>query len=521
MKKPLITINTAILTSIVIVLSCVVIGLHALNFLDSKNALYEDLYTRKSSITNRLAAELVEPLWDLQREQVETLVEHEMADKHLHSILVSDMSGNRFLARTRDTEWNTVPADSEILFDPDGELNEKRTLHKLGLKVGTIEVSLTDRFVRQRLGDLLTRTVVSIVLVNLLAIGILYLVIRKVIISPVRALHDYATTVGKGNLDCPRPDGLFLREIAELGDAMHTMTCNLNRTIVDITSAEKDLAELNRHLERLVEERTKDLAEKADELETANVRLMALDELKTAFLTTVSHDIRTPLTSIIGFTKLITRDYANCINAAARGDEIPGRRVERISDNLDIILQEGERLSRLVSDFLDLSKIEAGQVKWNDALINPERIIRQAVASIRGQLDEKSNLNLTYDLQDGLPPIYADPDRIAQVLVNLLGNAAKFTAQGEIQIIAKRNNGDLRIEVADTGNGIPDTDLDRIFDKFHKVGQGDTVSAGPEGTGLGLAICRQIVEHYGGRIWAESRLGHGSTFIFELPVTTA
>jgi signal transduction histidine kinase len=123
------------------------------------------------------------------------------------------------------------------------------------------------------------------------------------------------------------------------------------------------------------------------------------------------------------------------------------------------------------------------------------------------------------ELEEHLPPLFIDPDRLAQVLVNLLGNAVKFTDEGHVRLRAFVAGDVLRVEVADSGQGVPRDSLEKIFDKFHQAQLGDTVSEGQrrKGTGLGLAICRQIVEHYGGRIWAESELGRGSVFIMELP----
>ncbi|EFL50595.1 multi-sensor signal transduction histidine kinase [Solidesulfovibrio fructosivorans JJ]] len=297
-------------------------------------------------------------------------------------------------------------------------------------------------------------------------------------------------------------------------------------TMSDVTArlrAERRLEILNRHLREAVKERTGRLAEKAAELEAANTRLTELDRLKSGFLATVSHDLRTPLTSIMGFAKLIARDFNRFFAPFAQGSG-PGdrlrRQAKRITDNLGIIESEGERLTRLINDFLDLSKIEAGRAEWRDANVVPAAIITRAADAVSADFEAKPEVAFSMDLTPDLPELWIDPDRLSQVLVNLLGNAAKFTDEGHVRLRAFRRDGMLRVEVADTGQGVPRESLEKIFDKFHQAQAGDTVEEGRrrKGTGLGLAICRQIVEHYNGRIWAESELGRGSTFIMELPL---
>lgn len=296
-------------------------------------------------------------------------------------------------------------------------------------------------------------------------------------------------------------------------------------TLADVTArvrAERRLGILNRHLREAVKERTGRLAEKAAELEAANERLKELDRLKSGFLATVSHDLRTPLTSIMGFAKLIARDFNRFFLPLAAGDDGRlARQATRITANLAIIENEGARLTRLVNDFLDLSKIEAGRAQWRDVRVDLPASVAQAADAVSADFAAKPNVAFSLALAPDLPALRIDPDRLSQVLVNLLGNAVKFTDKGHVQLQAAVRDGWLRVEVSDTGQGVPRESLEKIFDKFHQAQAGDTVEEGRrrKGTGLGLAICRQIVEHYGGRIWAESELGRGSTFVMTLPPT--
>jgi PAS domain S-box-containing protein len=288
--------------------------------------------------------------------------------------------------------------------------------------------------------------------------------------------------------------------------------------ITDRKKAEQDLADLNRHLEQLVRERTEDLVNKARELEEANQRLRELDEMKSAFLSSVSHELRTPLTSILGFAKLLHKEFTKNYLPLALVQGPPGliKKGERIQENLSIISHEGERLTRLINDVLDLNKIESGRMGWRDERLNMSDIVDVAVQSVTGLFAQNPKVDLVAEIDPALPIVIADPDRMQQVLINLLNNAAKFTDEGCVTVRAFPRFGQVRVEIADTGIGIHPDDQAKIFEKFHQT-RNDTVGDKPKGTGLGLTICREIIEHYAGRIWVESEMGKGSTFIFTLP----
>ncbi len=242
----------------------------------------------------------------------------------------------------------------------------------------------------------------------------------------------------------------------------------------------------------------------------------AASQMKGTFLANVSHELRTPLTSVLGFAKIIKKRLDEVIfPVVPAGDVKVHRALQQVNTNIDIIIAEGERLTSLINNVLDLAKIEAGKIEWNMQPLSIKEIIERAVAAT-SSLFETKPFKLTIDVADGLPDLVGDHDRLLQVVINLISNASKFTDQGGIVVRARRDNGAVLVSVTDTGMGIAQSDYDKVFEQFVQVG--DTLTNKPKGTGLGLPISKQIVEHHGGRIWVESELGKGSTFSFTLPI---
>lgn len=247
----------------------------------------------------------------------------------------------------------------------------------------------------------------------------------------------------------------------------------------------------------------------------ANTRLQELDALKSALISTASHDIRSPLASILGYTQLVKMDLESVIESGILVDELLKNRIQKNINQLETVEKEVDRLTRLVNDFLDLSKYESGCYEWNEQLIRMTDLIDEAMESARGQLLTKPGVSLKTVHDDKRPFIYCDADRIMQLLINLLSNAVKFTESGGVAVETRAIGSEfIEVRVSDNGPGIPEEEKDNIFDKFYQIKR----NQGPKGSGLGLAISKMIVEDYDGRIWVESEPGHGSTFIFQLPV---
>lgn len=240
-----------------------------------------------------------------------------------------------------------------------------------------------------------------------------------------------------------------------------------------------------------------------------------IDRMKTDFITTVSHELRTPLTSILGFVKLVHRRLNDVILPKTdASDAKTARVIGQVRTNLGIVATEGVRLTKLINDVLDLSKMDAGRVEWTMEPVDPKQLVALSTAAT-GSLFAGSAVAIRTEIPMDLPPVLGDRDRLVQVLVNLLSNAQKFTTEGHVTVSARQVDGGLELEVADTGDGIDPSEHEVIFERFKQIG--DPLTAKPGGTGLGLPICRQIASAHRGRIWVDSTLGKGSRFILFLP----
>lgn len=244
-----------------------------------------------------------------------------------------------------------------------------------------------------------------------------------------------------------------------------------------------------------------------------------VDQMKTDFISTVSHELRTPLTSVLGFAKIIKKKLDDVIFPLIVSDDKKIQKsISQISSNISIIISEGERLTTLINEVLDLSKMEAGKIEWKQIETDFPEVIDRAISATTA-LFANSSVKLVSEVEPNLPLVTIDKDRFIQVIINLISNASKFTEEGSVRCVSYFDNQAKQIvlKVIDSGIGIPEEYVEKVFEKFKQVG--DTLTSKPQGTGLGLSICKQIVEHHGGKIWAESEVGKGSTFCFTLPVT--
>ena len=368
--------------------------------------------------------------------------------------------------------------------EPKGELDP--TGHpKEGMKVGdlagAISVTLPMNEVLQSARTQSIKMAAAVLVLAALSLCLMWFVLWRQVAMPLRKLAGVATAVGSGQLEVRDEDLKELyanRETAVVADAVGEMS--------------RRLRELYQGLERKVTERT-------SELQTAYKELERSSRMKSEFLTMVSHEFRTPLTSIITFTELLLQDAA--------GQATPEQR-----EYLNDVLESSQKLLCMINNLLDMSRLEAGGVKLFREVVDPADLIHSAESTIR-PLAQKQGLTLQVDLEPHLPLLHVDSLRVNQVLLNLLSNAVKFTPEGgKIRVSARQAGPWVEIAVADTGVGIAEEDQARIFEPFSQSGP-----QRPEGWGLGLALAKSLVELHGGQIWLESAPGKGSTFRFTLP----
>ena len=275
----------------------------------------------------------------------------------------------------------------------------------------------------------------------------------------------------------------------------------------------------NANAYRQLNEQEHEIRRLFDEAQRARTAAEEADAAKSAFLSTVSHELRTPLTSVLGFAKIIKKRLDERLFPLIQSDDRKiVQTMHQVEENLKVVVSEGERLTKLIDDVLDLAKIEAGKLEWHMTTVSMADVVEHATAAT-SSLFEQKGLSLCNEMAPDLPAITGDRDRLVQVVINLISNAVKFTSAGSVTCRVTRKGNEVLVSVSDTGLGIAPADQPKVFERFKQVG--DTLTDKPKGTGLGLPISKEIIEHHGGRLWVESELGKGSTFFFTLPTLAA
>jgi signal transduction histidine kinase len=328
--------------------------------------------------------------------------------------------------------------------------------------------------------QILARNIAMLVLVAGLALAAAWVGGNLFIVRQVRALVGATKRIAAGELGArtglPQGQG----ELSQLASAFDQMAESLERA----------------HERRLMEE---ELRRKNYQLEQQNLAIQEANRLKTEFVSMVSHELRTPLTSIQGYAELLLED----------------KEIGEERESLTIVRKNADRLLGLINDLLDLSRIEAGRLDLQRTSLDLARLIPEVAGSLRPLIEGKRQ-RLRFEFGDALPPVWADQDRVTQILTNLISNAHKYTlVEGSITVAARRDDGFVRVDVSDTGIGLSPEDQAQLFTKFFRAH--DRSPHAGRGTGLGLVITRSLVELHGGRITVSSAPGQGSTFSFSLP----
>ena len=316
-------------------------------------------------------------------------------------------------------------------------------------------------------------------LVALIIALLAILSIRHRVVRPLETLRRGVERIRGGDLTAQ----IAIRsgdEFEELANEFNSMATNLRNAYGE--------------LERKVNQRTQ-------ELTFANEKLAEASEQKSRFLANANHELRTPLSSIIGYARILRRD--------AHGVMTPLQ-----LENLDDLMRNAERLLTLIDELLDIARIEAGKVDLQVQPVDVQEVLHSVILTVQPMINGQA-VRLVQDLTPNLPKLMTDGEKLRQILLNLAGNAVKFTEQGEIRLVAGQKGDDLELVVADTGIGIKPEELEKIFEEFHR---GQTLNNGNHrGTGLGLAIVKKLVELLGGNISVTSEPGKGSSFTVTLP----
>lgn len=370
-------------------------------------------------------------------------------------LYIEDLAGNEKAARLME-EMNLF---SEMVIEGTNEF------HRIAL--GDMKATEELARVKERRAEIAFFLILGI---SLMALPFLSLYLSRYVTMPLIVLYEGARAIEAGRLS-HRIEVKTGDEIEALGDAFNEMAASLEKANREIT--------------------------------TANIRLREIDRLKSEFLANMSHELRTPLTAIIGFSEILI-------------DRVMGDLNEEQADSLNNIVTSGQHLLKLINDILDLSKIEAGKMELHLETFHLDSII-EFVNKTVSPLIEKKRQVLKTEVSEGIPPIHADPGRLKQILLNLTGNAIKFTPDGgTITIGAAVKGNNLALSVTDTGIGIKHEDIERIFQAFQQVEGAPSREYG--GTGLGLTLTKRLAEMHGGKVEVESEFGRGSTFTVYIPV---
>ncbi|MGQ0667681.1 MAG: ATP-binding protein [Nitrospiraceae bacterium] len=359
---------------------------------------------------------------------------------------------------------------------------------------GVVHIGLTG----ERMNQALNRMIGNVVLITIVVIfgGILATVLlTRRITTPLKSLVGVARQIAGGDLSAS-VNPMTRDEVGQLTTAFGQMTKSLTDRDLAVKQAYRELEQLNQTLEQRVQQRTR-------ELQTANDKLQELDRLKSMFVSIVSHELRTPMTSIKGYVENLLDGLTGALT------EKQSRSLERVKHNID-------RLTRMLNELLDLSKIEAGRMELHFVPVSLCDVAADVVESYQAAAREKA-ITLRATSRQSVPLVNGDADTLNRILTNLIHNAIKFTPEGgEIRVESHvRDEAYVETSVIDSGCGIPSHERDKVFDKFY---WSESVPVEARGAGLGLAIAKNLVELHGGTIRLDSAPGEGSHFSFTIPI---
>jgi signal transduction histidine kinase/CheY-like chemotaxis protein len=444
---------------------------------------------RFSEIEKGYVPSLARGLWEVNNANVEALLDSIAQIPHVGKIILTDETSYQFIRN--ETKKNAFSEQDFTL-----RFSENNT----SFDVGQLHIELSNEAIQAQLIEQAVRT--AIITLTTLLIGSLCVLIlfQRLVSRHLHTMADFARDFDVNNLDVKlqlqRPANTEVDELDVVEHAINEMQSRLKNELVLRGAVEQELRSHKENLESIVELRTQELREAKEIADTANAA-------KSSFLANMSHEIRTPMNAVLGMLQLIQKTALN----------------ERQQDYIIKAYTAAKSLLGLLNDILDFSKIDVGKLQLENHPFEMEALMRELAVVLSGNQAGK-NIEVMFDLDTSLPNVLvSDRLRLQQILINLAGNALKFTAQGHVLIsvntLTKTDaTATLRIAVADTGIGISPEQQARIFDGFVQAEASTTRRFG--GTGLGLAISKRLVDLFGGTLQLESELGQGSRFWFDI-----
>lgn len=524
------SVKTKVTVSLLAIVVFALVPYEIWNYLQTKQRLTDELNISANRKILRLKDNLLIPLWEMDQDWIAKMIRVEMLDETAYMIQVTG-EDQLTVAKMRDVHGQVIDARG---LEVAGDFIERSedVMHD-DSKIGNVRLYLS----KQNLRDQLNREATSAAfhVLGLVALIVLFLEVRlnQLVIKPLLKLLQIVEAIGEGRYDIEfkqrRNDeiGLLAQGIGKMlqnlrlreterdraNEALSQANRKLERELLERGKAQAALKELNETLEQRIQARTADLElsnqrlrELGLVLEKAKNDAESANRAKSVFLANMTHELRTPMNAVLGFSRLMQSDK----NLTDEQREV-----------LDIINRSGTHLLSLINQVLDMAKIESGRMVVENAPFDLGATIRDVIDMMRERAVSKG-LELYVDQSSTFPRVIdADANKLKHILINLLGNAIKYTEKGEVILRLKTQSSSadeplvLICEVEDTGIGIAQADLPRIFDAFVQVGK----MAEQHGTGLGLVITKQYVELMGGHISVSSELGKGSLFSVTVPVS--
>ncbi|NLD92385.1 MAG: response regulator [Fibrobacter sp.] len=486
--------HLSIATVVILILTFLTVTLLGIAGIIGFNAFsrysYNQLYATHSAIINQAKTSLTLPMWDFNTTQINQIAKSMMLDEAVYSFVVREINkATPILSLGRDESWNVIQSDTVI--KRNDQLIWISAISYHDQKIGIIEISITTRFLQERLLTIKWIIFVSISIVAILLTMILYLILWKVILRPLNILEQYSIRV-----EDDTDEGAFIKKHSFKGE-LESLRLSLVKMVSLLKARHKELDKHRFHLEELVATRTLELTSAKAAAEQSN-------KAKSMFLANMSHEFRTPLNAILGFSQIIARDNLLPL---------------KLRDPMNIIMKSGEHLLSLINDVLDLARIESGKTRFEPVEFDLGSLLTDLIDMLRIRAREKG-LELRLDQSSSFPRfVRTDQAKLRQILINLVSNAIKFTNHGHISIklalashVKNDQHHELLFSITDTGIGISKEDQKRLFNPFEQLG----TSMHHEGTGLGLSIVNEYVKLLGGQICVDSDTGAGSTFKFSI-----